>query len=142
MNRSIIVLGAAVSLAGCGQQAQQESNAANTAAAAPAKKHPTYCFFKDADTKGWAASRGADGSIAVNGKVRIEDRRYMGSLSDFDVSGSTAQIWLTMAPNNTGSGVLENWWDVGGTIPGAAAADKVSVMCGKKTIAELPLKKG
>jgi len=142
MNRSIILLGAAAALAGCGQQAQQASNTANAAVAAPAKKHPSYCFFKDADTKGWTASRGADGAIAVTGKVRIEDRRYMGSLADFDVSGTAAQIWLTMAPNNTGSGVLDNWWDVSGTIPGAAAAEKVSVMCGKKTIVELPLKKG
>ena len=142
MNRSIILLCAAAGLAGCGQQVQQASNAVNTAAAAPAKKHPSYCFFKDADTKGWVATRGADGSIAVKGKVRIEDRRYMGSLSESDMSGTAAQIWLTMAPNNTGSGAVENWWDVSGSIPSAAVAEKVSVMCGKKTVAELPLKKG
>jgi len=142
MNRSIILMSAAASLAGCGQQAQQAANAANTAAAAPAKKHPSYCFFKDADTKGWTATRGADGGIAVKGKVRIDDRRYMGALSESDVSGTAAQIWLTMAPNNTGMGAVENWWDVSGSIPGAAGAETVSIMCGKKTVAELPLKKG
>jgi len=142
MNRSTILLFAAVGLVGCGQQAQQASNAANTAAAAPAKKHPSYCFFKDADTKDWTATRGADGSIAVKGKVRIDDRRYMGSLSESEVAGTTAQLWLTMAPNNTGSGVLDNWWDVSGSVAGAAAVEKVAIMCGKKTVAELPLKKG
>jgi len=142
MNRSIILMSAAASLDGCGQQAQQAANAANTAAAAPAKKHPSYCFFKDADTKGWTATRGADGSIVVKGKVRIDDRRYMGSLSESEVTGTTAQIWLTMAPNNTGMGAVENWWDISGSVAGAAAVEQVAVMCGKKTVAELPLKKG
>lgn len=142
MKRSIIMLGAAASLAGCGQQAEQAQNAANTAAAAPAKKHPSYCFFKDADTKGWAATRGADGSVSVKGQVHIEDRRYMGALGDSEVTATTAQLWLTMAQNNTGSGAQGNWWDVSGSVGNAAAVDKVAVMCGKKTVAELPLKKG
>ena len=108
MRRSIVALGALGLLAGCGDGA--EPPAANKAAAkaeAPAKKRPTYCFFKNPDTKGWSASRDAAGNVAVKGQARIGDRRYMASLSEWDSAGATS----------------------------------VTVLCGKKVVAELPLKK-
>jgi hypothetical protein len=61
------VAGAAALLMSCGQS----SGSANQAAAAPPKpkKKPAYCFFKDPETKGWAAARDKDGNIVVKGKA-------------------------------------------------------------------------
>jgi hypothetical protein len=142
MRRSILVLGALFGVAGCGQSADQP--AANTAvanAAAPAKKHPTYCFFKTADLKGWAASRGADGNVTVKGQAHLPDRRYMAALGDAEVEGDKATLWLTMSPNTTGSGAPGDVWDAKATIPDSSAVAKVTVLCGKKSVAELSLKK-
>ena len=72
MRRSIVLPALLAGLASCNQAA--EPPAANTAeanAAAPAKKHPTYCFFKDADTKGWSASRDSSGNVAVKGQAHM-----------------------------------------------------------------------
>jgi hypothetical protein len=142
MRRSILMLAALSGLAGCGQSADQpaaDTAAANTAA--PAKKHPTYCFFKNADTKGWAASRGADGNVAVKGQAHLADRRYMAALGDAEIEGAKATLWLTMGPNTTGMGAQGDWWDVGATVPASGAVEKVTVLCGKKSVAELSLKK-
>ncbi|HEX6741790.1 MAG TPA: hypothetical protein VF079_08370 [Sphingomicrobium sp.] len=141
MRRSILVAGALMAVAGCNEST--EPPAANSAAnaAAPAKKHPTYCFFKTADTKGWAASRGADGNVAVKGQAHLPDRRYMAALGDAEVEGDKATLWLTMAPNTTGSGAPGDVWDAAATIPASGAVDQVTVLCGKKTVAELSLKK-
>lgn len=142
MHRSILVLGALFCVAGCDKAAEQPAaNAAAAKAAEPEKKHPTYCFFKDADIKGWSASRDASGNIAVKGQARIPDRRYMASLAESEVEGGTARLWLTMAPNTTGSGAPGDWWDVTGSAPDSAAATSVTVLCGKKVVAELPVKK-
>ena len=46
-----------------------------------------------------------------------------------------------MGVNTTGMGARDNWWDVSATVPDSAAVDSVKVMCGKKVVADLPLKK-
>jgi hypothetical protein len=132
------VLAATAGLASCNQPAS-DNGAAN--AAAPARKHPTYCFFKDAATKGWAASVDDGGNVAVKGKVHIDDRRYMSDLSDSEVTGDKASAWLTMAQNNTGMGAQDNWWDVNVTIPNSGAVKTVTVLCGKKVVAELAVQR-
>jgi len=138
MRGRILVIAASASLAACGQSGG-DNRAANAAAnaAAPARKHPTYCFFKDAATKGWTAAVDASGNVTIKGKVHIDDRRYMSDLSDSEVTGETARAWLTMTQNNTGMGAQDNIWDASVTIPGSAAVKSVTVLCGKKTVAEL-----
>jgi hypothetical protein len=136
MTGRILLIAATAGLASCNQPVSDNA-ATNATAAAPAKKHPTYCFFKDAATKGWAASVDAGGNVAVKGKVHIDDRRYMSDLSDSEVTGDTASAWLTMTQNNTGMGAPDNWWSTNVTIPNSAAVRTVTVLCGKKTVAEL-----
>ena len=142
MRRSILALGALLIVPGCNEPAGQ-AVANNTAAAAPepAKKHPTYCFFKNADARAWTAARDSSGNVAVKGQARIADRRYMAALGDPELDGDRARLWLTMAPNSTGSGAPGDWWDVGATVPASSGITKVTVLCGKKVVAELPLKK-
>src|SRR5215213_7608437 len=121
MRRSILMLAALIGAASCSQSAEQpaaNSAAANTAE--PEKKRPTYCFFKNADTKGWAALRDRGGNILVKGQARIADRR-------------------NMAANTTGTGAPGDWWDVSAAVPASAPVTSVTVLCGKKTIAELEL---
>ena len=144
MRKTIVLLGA-IALAGCGQSAGNSTannSAANTAAVQ--KPKPAYCFFKDSETKGWAAKRGKDAYIVVTGKVYREDSRYKAILNLPTVSGTTAQIAPTITVNDTGYAAPDNWWDVKATIPNSAAVDTVDVTCGAKTIAELklPAKKG
>ena len=131
---------AAVLLASCGQSGDN----ANQAAASPPKpkKKPAYCFFKDPETKGWAASRDKDGNIVVKGKAYRSDSRYRAVLQDPTVMGSSAEIWPTIIVNDTGYGAEDNWWDVKATIPNSAAVDTVTVRCGAKAFAEIkvPLK--
>ena len=138
--RALLLGGAAALLAACNQAADRtaENAAANAAASTP--KHPSYCFFKDADTKGWAASRAAEGNIVVKGKAHLDDNRYMGMLVQPEVSGASASLWLTMGPNTNATGAPENWWDVTATVPNSAAVASVTVMCGTKTVAQLPVK--
>ena len=143
MRHSILVLGTLMTLAGCGQSGEPRApaNAAVANAAEPVKKRPTYCFFKNADARGWAVSRDASGNVAVEGQAHIGDRRYMAQLGDPETEGDEARLWLTMAPNSTGTGAPGDWWDVSATVPASSAVTKVTVLCGKKTVAELPLKK-
>ena len=143
MRQSILLLGALVAVAGCNQSAEQPpANTLAAKAAEPAKKRPTYCFFKNADTKGWAAARDASGKVTVEGQARIADRRYRASLGEPDIEGGKAKFWLTMAPNTTGMGAPDDWWDVNAAVPAGATVDSVTILCGRKTVAELPLKKG
>jgi hypothetical protein len=127
-------------LASC---SQSDGNA-NQAAAAPPKpkKKAAYCFFKDPETKGWAASRDKDGNIVVKGKAYRSDSRYRAMLQNATVTGTTAEISPTIVVNDTGFGAEDNWWDVKATIPGSAAVETVTVRCGAKAFAELkvPLK--
>jgi hypothetical protein len=136
IRQSMMLLGAAA-LAACGQSA--DNAAANQAAAnaAQPKKKPSYCFFKDNETKGWAASRGKDGNIVVKGKAYRSDPRYQALLGPPTVTGNTAEVSPTIQQNGTGYAAPENWWDVTATIPNSAAVDTVTVSCGPKTLAEL-----
>jgi hypothetical protein len=140
MHRFTLIAGAAALLASCGQS---DGNA-NQAAAAPPKpkKKPAYCFFKDPETKAWAASRDKDGNIVVKGKAYRSDSRYRAVLQNPVVTGATAEISPTIVVNDTGYGAEDNWWDVKATIPASAAVGTVTVRCGAKALAELevPLK--
>jgi predicted small lipoprotein YifL len=139
MNKSIILLAAAASLAACGQSTGNSAanQAVNANAAAAKKPKPAYCFFKDSETKGWAAKRGKDENIVVTGKVYREDSRYKAVLNSPTVNGTTAEISPTITVNDTGYGAQDNWWDVKSTIPNSAAVNTVGVTCGEKTVAEL-----
>jgi hypothetical protein len=136
IRQSMMLLGAAA-LAACGQSA--DNAAANQAAAnaAQPKKKPSYCFFKENETKDWAASRGKDGNIVVKGKAYRSDPRYQALLGPPTVTGNTAEVSPTIQQNATGYAAPENWWDVTATIPNSAAVDTVTVSCGPKTLAEL-----
>ena len=140
-----IMIAAVAGLAGCSQQGGDGANnaAANVSAnsaAAEKPKHPTYCFYKDANTKGWSAARDKSGNVTVKGKAYLADAAYSGSLIQGEVEGEKASIWLTMSPNTTGYAKPDGWWDVDATIPDSAAAKSVVVMCGTKTVATLPVK--
>jgi len=135
MHKSMLVVGVAAVLAGCGQSNDDAS--ATKVAAAPPKKKPAYCFFKDPETKGWAAKRDKDGNIVVKGKVYRSDARYKALLNPATISGTSAEITPTIAQNDTGYAAPDNWWDASATIPNSAAVDTVKVTCGAKTLAEL-----
>lgn len=136
MTRKLIILCTAA-LAACGQS--NDTGASNQAAAntVQPKKKPTYCFFKDNETKGWAASRGKDGNIVVKGKAYRSDPRYQALLGPPVVTGTTAEISPSIQQNGTGYAAPDNWWDVTATIPNSAAVDTVKVTCGPKTLADL-----
>jgi hypothetical protein len=134
MRQWILLLGAA-SLSACGQSGGNE--AANQAAAAPKKEKPKYCFFKDADSKDWSASRGADGNIALKGKLYRSDGRYMAVLGEPKINGSTVEYWPSVSNNTTGASMADGWWEVTATVPNSGAIDTVEVKCGQKTFAEL-----
>src|SRR5262245_27968883 len=137
MRRSILLLSACTLVAACGQAAEQPANnvAANTVAET---KHPSFCFFKDEETKGWTAKLDKSGNVTVAGKAHVKDSRYMAQLGDPEVQGNKASVWLTIGTNTTGYAANEqDVWDVTTTIPAAAAVENVRVMCGKKAIAEL-----
>ena len=104
---------------------------------------PTYCFFKDAETKDWAAKADKDGNVVVSGKAYREDARYKALLSPATVSGTSAEISPTITANDTGFAAPDNWWDVTQTIPNSQAVTSVKVTCGGKTVAtlEVPRKK-
>jgi hypothetical protein len=137
--RLLLLTGAVAVLAGCNQSGETNANQAATSAnsAASTVKHPTYCFFKDADTKGWSTSRDSQGSVTVTGKAHVDDSRYAAQLGQSEIAGSSANVWLTMGPNSGAYGAPDNWWDVTASIAGSAAVETVKVMCGKKTVAEL-----
>ena len=136
MRQSIILFGAVLAVGGCSESADNAAaNATNMAAAE--KPKPKYCFFKADETKGWTASRDKDGDIVVKGKAYRSDPRYQAQLGQAEVSGDAARIAPSIAPNTTGYGAPENWWDVSATIPNSAGDETVIVECGPKTLAEL-----
>ena len=138
MRKSIILLGAAAGLAGCGQSS--ENAAANNAAAnsaATEAQRPAYCFFKKEETKGWAAKVDKDGNVVVSGKAYRSDGRYKAELQPATVSGSTAEVSPTITVNDTGYAASENWWDLSETIPNSQSVTSVDVKCGADTIATL-----
>lgn len=136
MRTSILWLAAAaVGLAGCGRS--DDSGANNVAAAEPKPQRTPYCFFKNQDTKGWAASTDPSGNVVVKGQAYRSDARYKAVLGEPKVSGPTAEVWPTIVVNDTGYAAPDNWWDVSFTIPGSAAVQSVQVRCGKKVLADL-----
>ena len=137
IHKSLLALGMSACLAGCGQS--NDSEAANQAAAnaAQPKKKAAYCFFKDSETKDWAASRGKDGNIVVKGKAFRSDPRYQALLGEPTVTGTIVEISPSIQQNGTGYAAPENWWDMTANIPGSAAVDTVKIVCGAKTLAEL-----
>jgi len=135
--RSLLIAAGAALLAGCGQSADKKAEA-NTVQ--QPKKKVGYCFFKDSETKGWAASRGKDGNIAIKGKAYRSDSRYQAVLGTPELSGTTASISPTIIQNATGFAANDDWWDVSATIPNSAAIDTVTVTCGAKTLATLTVK--
>jgi len=134
--RYLIVTLAAAGLAACSQSA--DNGLANqTDAAVPKAEKTPYCFFKDEETKGWAASLDQDGNAVVKGKVFRQDSRYKAILETPKVEGASAEVRPTVVPNDTGFGAQDNWWDVKLAIPNSGAVAKVNVRCGAKTIASL-----
>jgi hypothetical protein len=140
--RALIWLAASAGLAACnqGDGGNAAGNASVNAAATAAPKHPTYCFFKEANRKGWTAKRDPSGNVVVKGQAKVEDVRYSAALEEGEVEGDKARIWLTM-PQNSGYQDLDRWWDVNAAIPGSAAVTSVTVMCGAKSVATLPVKR-
>ena len=144
--RAMMWLAAATASAGltaCGGSGDDGNAAANVTAntaAVEKPKHPTYCFFKDANTKGWSAARDKSGDIKVKGKAYLADSGYKGDLVQGESAGGKASFWLTMNPNPTGFAKPDGWWDVSAAIPGSASAKSVDVMCGTKTVASLNVK--
>ena len=138
MRHAIMMLGAALGLAGCNQAAEEP--AANQTAAKLAKpKRASYCFFMDAETEKWSASRDASGNVVVKGRAFRSDPRYKAELGQAEVSGDTATVSPTISENR-GYASPDNWWDVSATVPNSAAVTKVTVACGKKTLAQFDLK--
>ena len=138
MRKSLLVIGVAAALAGCGQSdGNQAANQAAPNSVQPQKKKVAYCFFKDSETKGWTASRGKDGNITVKGKAYREDSRYKAVLGEPVVTGTKVEIAPSIVVNDTGYAAPDNWWNVTATIPDSAAVDTVDVKCGGSTLAEL-----
>src|SRR4051794_20515813 len=133
--RNFLISRAFALLGGCG--ASDDGAANQTSANAAKPKKAAYCFFKDKETKGWAASRGKDGNIVVKGKAYRSDSRYQAVLGQPEIAGTTASISPTIIQNGTGFGATDDWWDVTATIPSSAAIDTVNVTCGAKTLATL-----
>jgi len=141
MRRTIIFLCATIGLAGCNQPAEQPANKA-AAVNTTAPKKAGFCFFKPEETKGWKAAVDAKGNITVTGKAHGKDSRYVAQFGETEIEGSKATLPLTIAQNSGTHGATDDWWDVKAAIPASPALQSVTVMCGPKTIAELPLKKG
>lgn len=136
MSKLLAVTAATLLLGACGGPDDGAAKNAAANSAAP-KKKAAYCFFKDSETKGWAASRGKDGNIRVKGKAYRQDSRYQAVLGPPEVEGTTASIAPTITPNTSAYGAEDDWWDVAATIPNSAAIDTVAVTCGAKTLATL-----
>ena len=139
MNRTRLWLGGiALAVTGCSQSGGSEQAADINAATntASAKKHPTYCFFKDAETKAWKAKRDDSGNAVVTGKAHVKDARYKAVISEHEIAGQKATLWLTIT-DNPGYAAPENWWDVSTVIPSSSAVTAITVQCGKKVVAEL-----
>lgn len=142
MRKAIILLIAAVAATpGCSEGGDNAANASAAKTPAVASKKVPYCFFKSENSKGWAASRGKDGNIVVKGKGYLADARYKADLGTPEIEGSTASVYLKMPQNDTGYASTDGWWDISKTIPDSAAITTVDVLCGAKTLAELPVGK-
>lgn len=139
MRTSVILFaGAAAGLSSCGQSGDNSAATNGTANSAAAEApRPAYCFFKDSETKGWAAKTDKDGNVVLSGKVYRSDSRYKAVLQPAIVNGTTAEVSPTITVNDTGFGAPGDWWDVSETIPNSQAVATVNVTCGKNTVASL-----
>jgi hypothetical protein len=137
--RKLTLLGALLT-AGCNQPADNQAagNVAANATAAAAVKHPTYCFFKDPETKGWSASANANGDVVVKGKAYRSDPRYRAKFIDQEKTPSSLTLWLAIE-QNPGYASPDNWWSMAETVPDTAGVQTVTVKCGAKTLAELKI---
>ena len=138
MHKSIFLIGAVAALGACGQSSENAAanNSAANAAAAETPR-PAYCFFKDKETKDWAAKADKDGNVVVSGKAFREDARYKAALGPATVSGTGAEIAPTVTVNDTGFAAADNWWAVNATIPNSQAVATVTMKCGDKALATL-----
>ena len=141
MRRQVALLCAAA-LAACDSgpdEAPAANGSANAAAqSAPPKKRPAFCFFKEAETTRWSASRDRAGNVVVKGRAFRSDPRYKAELGPAEVSGTTATLSPTISQNG-GYASPDNWWDVSATIPASRQVQVVKVECGARTLAELGL---
>ena len=136
MRKTALMFGALL-VAGCDRAAEEPAaNGSATNAAEP--KRAAYCFFKDAETEKWSASRDGEGNIVVKGRAFRSDPRYKAELGPAEVSGDMATISPTIVQNG-GYASPDNWWDLSATIQSSAAVTRVTVACGKKTLAEFNL---
>jgi hypothetical protein len=139
MRRAILLLCTTAALVACSQSADNAANStANTVA--PKEKRSAYCFFKDEETKGWKAAVDKTGNVTVTGRAHVKDARYKPELGQPKVTATSAEVSPTIAVN-TGYASPDNWWDVSFAIPGSAAVESVTVSCGRKTMAELTVKR-
>src|SRR5258708_33191275 len=139
MRKSLLALGVAALVTGCGQTDSGPTSQAAASTAQP-KKKPAFCFFEAKETKGWKASRGKDGNISVKGKAYRSDGRYMAVFGPPEISGTAASISPTITNNDTGFSQPDDWWDISATIPGSAAANTVTLTCGADVLATLAVK--
>ena len=135
MRKSMILLGAAAGLAGCGQSA--DNAAANEAAANSAAAEAPRPVLYLVSVLGGAGKVDKDGNVVVSGKAYRSDGRYKAELQPATISGTTAQVTPTITVNDTGYAAPENWWDLSETIPNSQAVTSVEVKCGADTIATL-----
>ena len=144
MSRLPIVILGSLALAACNSSSENAaSNQASANMAEAQEPKGPHCFFKDADMKGWAATREKDGNIAVTGKAYREDPRYKAAIGKLATGPAKVIVWPTIGQNDTGYGAPDNWWDLKVVVPNSAALDTVDVKCGDKLVTELkvPLKK-
>jgi hypothetical protein len=134
--RKLLLLAGTAALVACGQSGENTATNQTAAASKPVEK-PPYCFFKDSETKGWTASREANGSIRIKGKAFRLDARYKAVIGKVAVGPAKVIVWPTIEQNDTGYGAPDNWWDVETVVPSSAALDTAEVHCGDKTIAVL-----
>jgi hypothetical protein len=133
--RVFTCLAAAALVAACSEQPAEEAAANQAAVPAPAKT--PHCFFKDSETKDWAARVQGD-TVVVSGRAFRSDARYKADLLEPEVDGAVAVVRPTIVTNDTGFASEGNWWDVSAEIP-AEGLQSVEVRCGKKVVASLAL---
>ena len=133
--RVFTCLACAVLAAACSEQPAEQAAANRVVAPEPVKA--PHCFFKDSETKDWAA-RVQGGTVVVSGRAFRSDARYKAVLLEPEVEGTLAVVRPSIATNDTGFASEGNWWDVTASIP-ADGLDTVEVRCGKKVVASLAL---
>ena len=137
MRKSIILLGAATLLPGCGGQSGDAASNGAAVNAATAAKPAAYCFFKDPETKEWKVKIDKDGNVVVTGKALAEDARYKAVMAPATINGTSAEIAPTITTNDTGFAAPGNWWTLSETIPDSQTLTSVRVKCGDETLATL-----